>query len=349
MVRIDTGTLTYYTSTAAGGIQSASHTATINDDQTYFFCVRIGGTLASPTMKIRIKRYVNHVVCVLFLLTANSLCAALKSDNRTETQQLVDKARSGNIAAQVMLGMAFQLGKDAPPDLQAARYWYKRAAQDGHRVAQFNLAVLLRQYGEDAAAVYWFTQGAQQGLAQAQRGLSIMYREGEGTTQDLAQAFKWCYLAAEQGLKDAQFDLGAAYDRGRGVGRDSEQAIYWWLKAAEHGHADAQYNLGLSFELGDGIDQDFEEAAKWYQQAARQRHPDAQLNLGSLYANGKGIERDLVKAHVWVTLAANKGLEDAASSRDLLEAHMLKEEIEEAMRLSRQLVANFQELSPGVF
>ncbi len=76
---------------------------------------------------------------------------------------------------------------------------------------------------------------AEQGDAEAQYQLAEMYAEGEGVTQDYAQAAVWFRKAAEQGHAPAQYSLGAMYGEGKGLTRDYEAAYGWLARAAAQG------------------------------------------------------------------------------------------------------------------
>lgn len=69
--------------------------------------------------------------------------------------------------------------------------------------------------------------------------------------------------AAERGNAPAQFRLALCYEEGQGVSQDYAQAIYWWRKAAEQGYAWAQYSLGICYAEGLGVDQDSKQAESW--------------------------------------------------------------------------------------
>ena len=82
--------------------------------------------------------------------------------------------------------------------------------------------------------------------------------------------------AAEQGQADAQAYIGSCYYyQGNGVSQDYAQAVYWLRKAAEQGQAAAQYNLGFSYCQGDGVSQDYVQAVYWWRKAAEQGQADA--------------------------------------------------------------------------
>ena len=58
-----------------------------------------------------------------------------------------------------------------------------------------------------------------------------MYDNGQGVTQDYAEALQWYRKAAEQGVADAQYNLVSMYYDGQGVTQDYVQA-YIWLNIA---------------------------------------------------------------------------------------------------------------------
>ncbi|MFZ2168120.1 MAG: tetratricopeptide repeat protein, partial [Methylococcaceae bacterium] len=52
-------------------------------------------------------------------------------------------------------------------------------------------------------AVAWYRKAAEQGHAKAQFNLGVMYKKGQGVPQDYAQAYMWLNLAAAKGLENA--------------------------------------------------------------------------------------------------------------------------------------------------
>ena len=115
-------------------------------------------------------------------------------------------------------------------------------------------------------------RSAEQGVAIAQCNLGVCYDNGEGVSQDYAQAVYWWRKAAEQGSAAAQNNLGNAYYKGKGVSQDYVQAVFWYRKAAEQGYADAQYNLGFCYCEGEGVSQDYTQTVYWWRKAAEQGH-----------------------------------------------------------------------------
>ena len=126
-----------------------------------------------------------------------------------------------------------------------------------------------------AEAVTWYRKAAEQGHSIAQYRLGFMYFEGQGVPRDHVEAAKWLRKAADQGLAVAQYTLGIMYVEGEGVPQDYAQALRWLRKAAEQGNADAQYNLGVTYGEGRGVPQDYIRAYIWLSLAAAQGHENA--------------------------------------------------------------------------
>ena len=96
-----------------------------------------------------------------------------------------------------------------------------------------------------------FRRAADQGHALAQCKLGWCYEIGEGVATDMHAAIRLYRLAAAQHQPRAEFNLGMCYDKGECVNQDSEEAVRLFRLAAAHGHEDAvsvlrRLNLPLS-------------------------------------------------------------------------------------------------------
>ena len=201
-------------------------------------------------------------------------------------------------------------------------------------------------------AVKWYRKAAEQGHALAQYNLGVCYVHGNGVREDVAEAFKWIKKSAEQGFKEAQYCLGVCYANGDGVREDAAEAAKWYRRAAEQGDVRARkalealmgknaaesvtgyrnstespqyqtwthdstndtqsmieeaYKKGAAFHDQGNVT----EAAKWYRKAAEQGHAEAQLWLGNCYYLGEGVPKDEAEAERWWRKAAEQGQADA--------------------------------------
>jgi hypothetical protein len=173
---------------------------------------------------------------------------------------------------------------------------------------------------DEVEAVKWYRKAADQGHAEAQYNLGVCYKNGTGVTKDENEAVKWYRKSAEQGYASAQFDLGQCCAHCQGVIQDHAQAVKWNRKAADQGHARAQYLIGLRSK-------DKNEAVKWYRKAADQGEAGAQYFLGVCYKlgvcphTGQGVTKDEAEAAKWFRKAADQG--DELALRELGERSIL--------------------------
>ncbi len=219
-------------------------------------------------------------------------------------------AEQGYALGQYNLGRMYRQGKGIELDESQAAQWYRQAAEQGDAWAQHNLGWLYKTgkgvKQDDTQAVDWFRKAAEQGHALGQSNLGFMYKIGKGVERDNRQAAHWFRKAAEQGNDWGQYNLGSMYQWGNGVEKDDSQAVDWYRQAAEQGHADSQHSLGMMYDKGKGVKQNAYQAAHWYQKAAEQGHANAQNSLGWLYQNGKGVDKDLAQALSWYRKAAEQ-------------------------------------------
>ena len=89
---------------------------------------------------------------------------------------------------------------------------------------------------------------AAEGNAAAQRELGIRFAEGNGVSQDDAEAVRWFQLAARQGDVDAQYRLGLCYVSGIGVAKDPGTAQKWFRRASRRGHTGAASMLRARYQ-----------------------------------------------------------------------------------------------------
>lgn len=143
----------------------------------------------------------------------------------------------GHIVAQLELAQCFEYGVfgDAKNDERAA-FWYKKAADAGNGIAQFNLGTfrwLGRGGPEDKKeAIALWEKAAENGIPNAADNLGICYRDGLGVEKDPAKAKDYFIKAATKDYENAQFNLGLFYESEK----NEERALYWYEKAASQGH-----------------------------------------------------------------------------------------------------------------
>jgi len=161
---------------------------------------------------------------------------------------------------------------EIPQDYEAAMYWYRKAAMQGHSSAQTTLGVMYIQ-GQGVnvnpeQAVYWYRRAANQGNSVAQGNLGISYVHGQGVYQCYQQAAYWFRKSSEQNNVSAQVNLAWMYENGHNGYPNLDASFYWNHRAALLGSTYGQNNIGLMFMQGRGVNQCYDQAAYWFGLAA---------------------------------------------------------------------------------
>lgn len=236
--------------------------------------------------------------------------------NLTKAAELyAEAAELGHDMAQFALALCYENGQGVEKDLAKAVEWYIKSAKQGNERAQYNLAIC---YEEGSGvernmkkAVQWYKESAEQGFSPAQYNIAICYIEGNGTRKNLPKAVEWLKRAAKQGEALAQYRLAVCYRKGQGVKKDLVKAAQLYKKAAMQEDSLAQNDLGVCYEHGNGVKKDPKKATRWYKKAALQGEATAQFNYAVCCEKGVGVKPNLEKAEIWYTFAANQGYKAA--------------------------------------
>ncbi len=207
-------------------------------------------------------------------------------------------------------------GEGAPKKEAEAVTWYRKAAEQGHMDAQYQLGDCYycgNGVDEDEVeAVKWYRMAAAQGHKQAIAQLGAFEdvkeeEEEEEEDEDEDEGFERQRTAkvavlAMQGDMYAQYRIGELYHYGGpGVPRDYTNAAKWYRKAADQGDAAAKYKLGLLKKRADRV-------AKAKSDAANPENAEAQYKLGRCYLYGWGVGKNNSEAVKWFRKAAENGL-----------------------------------------
>ena len=77
----------------------------------------------------------------------------------------------------------------------------------------------------------WYRKAAEQGHTEAQFNLGVCYASGRGVTKNEAEAVKWYRKSADQGFANAQYNLGVCHEYGTGVPKDLVESYAYWSLA----------------------------------------------------------------------------------------------------------------------
>ncbi|HWX21428.1 MAG TPA: tetratricopeptide repeat protein [Candidatus Binatia bacterium] len=133
---------------------------------------------------------------------------------RNAPETVENQPRPSEAEAEFMNGVKFATGHGGVQDYAQAARWYGQAAERGHGLAQFNLAMM---YGlgqgvlrDEAKSLMWMTRSAELGDAGAQYTLGVRRhlacRSGPRgmVSEGRIEALKWVRLSAAQGYRGAE-------------------------------------------------------------------------------------------------------------------------------------------------
>ncbi len=158
--------------------------------------------------------------------------------------------------------------------------YFNELANNGHSGAQIFLGAMYEFENaavskSDTKAANWYRKAAQQGNALGQYNLGVMHANGKGVPQSYSEAMKWYKKSAAQGSGNAANSIGFLHEKGFGVASSDIEAANWYLKAAQQGSAIGQFNIGIMYRAGRGVPKNLDESIHWYKKSAAQNYQQA--------------------------------------------------------------------------
>lgn len=143
-------------------------------------------------------------------------------------------AENGHKTAQYSTGLYYENGLYIPADIEKAIYWYTCAAKQGITLAMVRLARLIKSQEE---VVYWLTKAMDKGDISALRELATFYKNGliEGNQQQ--EAFDLFQKAADKNDAMSWHALSEFYEQGVIVPVNFEKAVSCLEKAEALGYS----------------------------------------------------------------------------------------------------------------
>ena len=204
-----------------------------------------------------------------------------------------------NARVQLALGSMYYNGYGGKREANLGFEWLKSAADQGLQDAQFRVGLAYSSgVGESVSpnetqARFWYRLAAEQGHKHAQYNLAGMLRDGLGGNGDINHALYWYQHAAEQGDHDAEFAIASLYyNADTPTMDDAEKSYQWMLRAAKGGHADAMYWLAMLLAEGHGVEKSENGARQWLDKAARMGHFNSEKKLREISSESEILARE---------------------------------------------------------
>ena len=250
-------------------------------------------------------------------------------------------ALAGEADAWHMLGLMYAHGRGVKQDLFYAANSYRKGAEGGNIISQFNYGCYLREgigvEKNPQLAVKMFELSSNQGWKPASYNLGIAYLKGDcGLKKDVDKAYSLISEAAqgEGGLPEAMYSLSVMWYDGNGCQRDVAGARQLMEIAASYNNPDANYTLGACYYDGTDVvnnEKDYEKAliylAAFFEQrnslpqteAYRSALGDAMRKLSAMFRFGRGgVGQDVDTANRLLEMASDYGDADSAEVLEML-------------------------------
>ena len=222
----------------------------------------------------------------------------------------------GDLESTNRLALLYLMGRGVEPDPARAMALFRKAAADGHAMAQYNLGLRYDQ-GEvvnvdKRQAFNWYMKSAEQGFASAQRAVADMYFVGNGVDQSKPKAIEWYKLAAKNGDAVSIYNVAVFLMEDNG---HTDETLALLKSAADQDHVNSHLLLAQYFsaEL-----EDYDKEWVHLRKAADLGSAVAWHDIGVKYGNGRGVDKDPDAALFAFEVALSLGLEKSRESVERL-------------------------------
>jgi TPR repeat protein len=197
----------------------------------------------------------------------------------------------------------------------------KKDLSPGFNAEQLQKGAAAHEAGDFTAARRILKPLAEKGDDNAGFAMGLMAARGEGGQQDFREAERWWTSSAASGNPLSQFNLGLLHYTGVLGSKNYVKAREFWTAAIKQKQPDAFFGMGILLVNGaDGVPKDVAAGVRNFEQAASFGHPMAEFELGNAYRAGEGVKKDRKKARDYYKKAAAKGLTEAQSALEAMDA-----------------------------
>lgn len=149
-------------------------------------------------------------------------------------------ADAGDNRAMAALALCHERGLGVAASADAARVWYRRAAENGNPNACLALVQMETRTGNLPGAVRWLQPLAEGSSTEAQLLCAKLCLKGFGGPNSPEKAVRYLRFAAMQGNAEACMLMSSCYAAGVGVPKNEALMLGWLANAALAGDEKAQ-------------------------------------------------------------------------------------------------------------
>ena len=133
------------------------------------------------------------------------------------------------------LAHCYENGDGVQQNDRIAKKWYEKAANESLAEAECRMGEYCYDAGDYAKARYWYRRAAEQGNGKAMWMQGILRSSEKYGLQNDWKAFQYFQESAEAGFGWGMYSLAHCYETGSGVQKNLKLAGEWYAKAADEG------------------------------------------------------------------------------------------------------------------
>ena len=133
------------------------------------------------------------------------------------------------------LAQCYEYGDGVQQNDRIAKKWYEKAANESLAEAECRMGEYCCDAGDYAKARYWYRRAAEQGNGRAMWMQGILRSSEKYGLQNDWKAFQYFQESAEAGFGWGMYSLAHCYETGSGVQKNLKLAGEWYAKAADEG------------------------------------------------------------------------------------------------------------------
>ena len=225
---------------------------------------------------------------------AKDVCAEYQNKMSSSPEIIADLAEAGVAESQYELAMMYRDGTNFGKSEELYEEWMKKAADQGHTLAQIEYAdILLERGNEDdiSEAMSLYQSAANKGNDDARVKIASFRKNTDD--DDLHTEIKKIFLKmAEEGDPINQFRCADYLLKTAWTNEDRKEAFEWFLKSSENGYPNATHQVALMQRDGVGTTKNYEEMEKNLKKASDSGFLPSIILLADTYIQGRLIPKN---------------------------------------------------------
>ena len=225
---------------------------------------------------------------------AKDVCAEYQNKMSSSPEIIADLAEAGVVESQYELAIMYRDGTNFGKSEELYKEWMKKAADQGHALAQVEYAdILLKKGNKDSIseAMSMYQSAANKGNNDARMKIASFRKNTDD--DDLRTEIKKIFLKmAEEGDPINQFRCADYLLKTAWTNEDRKEAFEWFLKSSESGYSNATHQVALMQRDGVGTAKNYEDMEKNLKKASNSGFLPSIILLADTYLQGRLIPKN---------------------------------------------------------